>query len=227
MGVIDGKTDREMDWKHYSLSNVTIAELLIVTYEYVEDTVRERDGESEKKKRRLIDRFVDRFKSAYQSVLMISIPKSTSLMIPPPSNFHPSLPLATPQHQQPNKKEKFLLHARRIPQRRTTTTTNTPSNPRRNLPLFNPHTRKSPILSNPTPLALRTTSLGQSQNSQMPIFPIRVRLSGNRIHDQFQIFSSHGMVKGDGARVEIYTVGDVMPYSREERGVPVRGCAGG
>lgn len=56
---------------------------------------------------RLIDRFVDRFKSAYQSILMISIPKSTSLMIPPPSNFHPSLPLATPQQQQPNKKEKF------------------------------------------------------------------------------------------------------------------------
>lgn len=35
------------------------------------------------------------------------------------------------------------------------------------------------------------------------------------------------MVKGDGARVEIYAVGDVVPYAREERGVPVGGCAGG
>lgn len=54
MGVIDGKTDREMDWKHHSLSNVTIAGLLIVTYEYVGDTVRERQREREKKGR-LID----------------------------------------------------------------------------------------------------------------------------------------------------------------------------
>lgn len=224
MGVIDGKTDREMDWKHHSLSNVTIAELVIVAYEHVGDTVRERDIESEKKKRRLIDRFVDRFKSAYQSILMISIPKSTSLVIPSPLQL-PSLSSSRHSTTSTTKqKRKILLHARRIPQRRTT---NTPSNPRRNLPLFNPHTRKSPILSNSTPLPLRTASLGQSQNSQMPIFPIRVRLSGNRIHDQFQIFSSHGMVKGDGARVEIYTVGDVVPYPGEECGVPVGGCAGG
>lgn len=47
MGVIDGKTDREMDWKHHSLSNVTIAELLIVAYAYVEDTVRERERDRE------------------------------------------------------------------------------------------------------------------------------------------------------------------------------------
>lgn len=50
MGVIDGKTDREMDWKHHSLSNVTIAELLIVTYEYVGDTFRERQRERGKKR---------------------------------------------------------------------------------------------------------------------------------------------------------------------------------
>lgn len=149
-------------------------------------------------------RFVDRFKSAYQSVLMISIPKSTSLMIP----SHLQLPsLSSSRHS-------------------TTTTTKQKrkknSTPRTtNSPKKNHQHHQHPLQSS------STASLGQSQNAQMPIFPIRVRLSGNRIHDQFQIFSSHGMVKRDGARVEIYTVGDVVPYVREECGVPVGGCAGG
>lgn len=51
MGVIDGKTDREMDWRHHSLSNVTIAELLIVAYEHVGDTVRERETERARKRK--------------------------------------------------------------------------------------------------------------------------------------------------------------------------------
>lgn len=55
MGVLDGKTDREMDWKHHSLSNVTIAELLIIAYEHVRDTVRERQREREREEKRAID----------------------------------------------------------------------------------------------------------------------------------------------------------------------------
>lgn len=51
MGVLDGKTDREMDWKHHSLSNLTIVELLIIAYEHVRDTVRERQRERERGKK--------------------------------------------------------------------------------------------------------------------------------------------------------------------------------
>lgn len=54
MGVIDGKTDREMDWKHHSLSNVTIAELLIVLMSMLE-TQSERERQREREKENAID----------------------------------------------------------------------------------------------------------------------------------------------------------------------------